>query len=137
VRTYQLLAVVTFLISFLLGGCTGDIEEFAVSDEYLSTEDSTALKNELKSDEHVERAVAVFFDDKLIVAVQLNPWIKWKRARIEEKLQKKYSEKYPHYDVLVSADYKIYLESIKLYKDKTGRNPEKLEELKALAREET
>lgn len=135
-RTYQLLAVVS-LVLVLLSGCAQQSEKIVVSDEYLSAEGSAALEKELKEEKYVERAVAIYFDDALIIAVQLNPWQKWQKAKIEKKLQKKYEENYPHYDVLVSADYKIYLESIKLYKNKDGQHPEKLEELKALAREET
>lgn len=132
-----MLTVVSCLLCLLLVGCTGKTEKFVVVDEYSSSEESTSLKDELKKEKYVERAVALFVDDELLVVVQVNPLQKWRKGKVEEKLQKKYEEKYPDYQVLVSSDYKIYLESIKLIEKEDPDLVKKVKELKDLAKEET
>lgn len=136
-RKNQILTVVSCLLCLLLVGCTGETEKFVVVDEYSSSEESTSLEDELKKEKYVERAVALFVDDELLVVVQVNPLQKWRKGKVEEKLQKKYEEKYPDYQVLVSSDYKIYLESINLIEKEDPDLVKKVKELKELAKEET
>lgn len=136
-RKNQILTVVSCLLCLLLVGCTGETEKFVVVDEYSSSEESTSLEDELKKEKYVERAVALFVDDELLIVVQVNPLQKWRKGKVEEKLQKKYEEKYPDYQVLVSSDYKIYLESINLIEKEDPDLVKKVKELKELAKEET
>lgn len=136
-RKNQILTVVSCLLCLLLVGCTGETEKFVVVDEYSSSEESTSLEDELKKEKYVERAVALFVDDELLIVVQVNPLQKWRKGKVEEKLQKKYEEKYPDYQVLVSSDYKIYLESINLIEKEDPDLVKKVKELKDLAKEET
>lgn len=135
-QKYVLIAVVSVLLC-LLTGCTEKREKFIVSEEFAATEDSSELEKKLTSEKHVERAIAMFADKDLIIAVQLDPWRKWQKAKIEEQLQKKYEKDYPYYDVIVSADYKIYLELMKMHDKKDGEVTQKMKDLKSLAREET
>lgn len=136
-RKNQILTVVSCLLCLLLVGCTGETEKFVVVDEYSSSEESTSLEDELKKEKYVERAVALFVDDELLIVVQVNPLQKWRKGKVEEKLQKKYEEKYPDYQVLVSSDYKIYLESTNLIEKEDPDLVKKVKELKELAKEET
>lgn len=136
-RKNQILTVVSCLLCLLLVGCTGETEKFVVVDEYSSSEESTSLEDELKKEKYVERAVALFVDDELLIVVQVNPLQKWRKGKVEEKLQKKYEVKYPDYQVLVSSDYKIYLESINLIEKEDPDLVKKVKELKELAKEET
>lgn len=135
-QKYSLFITVTFLL-FMLSGCVEASEKFVVSDEFITTENSVELKKELEAEKYVERAIAIFVQDHLLIAVQLSPWQKWQKTRIEERLQKKYEKQYAHYDVLVSTDYKIYLELAKLNEKQDGELDEKITQLKSLAREET
>lgn len=128
--------VIPFLL-VVLYGCVETSEKFVVSDEFIKTENAITLKKELEAEKNVEKAIAIFVDEHLLIAVQLNPWQKWQKAKIEEKLQKKYEEQYHNYDVLVSSDYKIYLELAKMNEKQDGELNEKIKELKELAKEET
>ncbi|MDM5246596.1 MULTISPECIES: hypothetical protein [unclassified Lysinibacillus] len=119
----------------LLSGC-GEKEKFIV---YGSPENEKEVETILKEQDFVDRATVIQYDNSMLVAVQIKPWDKWKKAKLEKKLQKKFDEKYPNKAILVSADYKIYYEANKIKKDKVEDNKlkEKIKELKELSKEET
>ncbi len=119
----------------LLSGCT-EKEKFIVYGPPQNEEEVEAV---LKEEKFVERTTVIQYDDKMLVAVQFKPWDKWKKAKLEKKLQKKFDEKYPNKDVFVSADYKIFYEANKIKKDQLEDNKltDKISELKKLAQEET
>lgn len=125
------------MFCIVLVGCSEKIDKFTVVNPYSSDSELTKLKNELQQEKHVERAIAIFAGEQLLVSVQLNPWRKWQRESIESKLQKKYAKQYSQYDVLVSTDYKIYFESSKLVNAEGKKLNKEVKQLKELAREET
>jgi len=86
----------------LLSGC-GEKEKFVI---YGSSENEKDVESILKED-YVEKTTVIQYDDSMLVAVQIKPWEKWRKAKLEKKLQKKFDEKYPNKEVFVSADYKI------------------------------
>ena len=137
VRKQHLTVIWGISLVLLLVGCTGDVEKFVSFDGDIDTVESEALENELKEEKHVEKAIAIFAEKDLLVAVQVKPWQKWQKTKIEERLQKKYKKKYPNYKVLVSADYKIYFEATKLLSKDEENISKTIKDLKKLAKEET
>lgn len=119
----------------LLSGCN-EKEKFTV---YGSPENEKEVEAILKEHDFVEKTTVIQYDDSMLVAVQIKPWDKWKKAKLEKKLQKEFDEKYPNKDVLVSADYKIFYEANKIKKDKIEDNKlsDKIKELKELSKEES
>lgn len=119
----------------LLNGCA-EKEKFIV---YGSTQNESEVEALIKEEDYVDRSTVIQYDDSMLVAVQIKPWEKWKKAKLEKKLQKKFEKKYPNKDVFVSADYKIFYEANKIKKDQMEdtKLSDKITELKELAKEET
>jgi len=119
----------------LLSGCN-EKEKFIV---YGSPENEKEVEAILKEHDFVDKTTVIQYDDSMLVAVQIKPWDKWKKAKLEKKLQKEFDEKYPNKDVLVSADFKIFYEANKIKKDKIEDNKlnDKIKELKELSKEES
>lgn len=131
----QLQTVLLLLLSIsLLSGCT-DKEKFIV---YGSPQNEEEIENVLKKENYIEKTTVIQHDDKMLVTVQIKPWDKWKKAKLETKLQKKLDELYPDKEVFVSADYKIFYEANKIKKEglKDEKISDKITELKKLAKEE-
>ncbi|WP_235473297.1 YhcN/YlaJ family sporulation lipoprotein [Lysinibacillus macroides] len=128
--TLPLLAVL-----MLLNGCA-EKEKFIV---YGSPQNEGEVEALIKEEDFVDRTTVIQYDDSMLVAVQIKPWDKWKKAKLEKKLQKKFDKKYPNKDVFVSADYKIFYEANKIKKDQIEDNKlsDKITELIKLAKEET
>ena len=118
----------------ILSGCT-DKEKFIV---YGSPQNEEEIENVLKEEDYIEKTTVIQHDDKMLVTVQFKPWDKWKKAKLEKKLQKKFDERYPDKEVFVSADYKIFYEANKVKKEglKDKKISDKIKELKKLAKEE-
>lgn len=126
--------VLLLLVGFsILSGCT-EKEKFIV---YGSPQNEEELEFALKEEKYIEKSTVIQQDDKMLVTVQIKPWDKWKTAKLEKKLQKKFDELYPDKEVFVSADYKIYYEANKVKKDglKDDEISDKIKELKKLAKE--
>ncbi|MGE7916597.1 YhcN/YlaJ family sporulation lipoprotein [Lysinibacillus xylanilyticus] len=119
----------------LLSGCN-EKEKFIV---YGSPENEKEVEAILKEHDFVDKTTVIQYDDSMLVAVQIKPWDKWKKAKLEKKLQKEFDEKYPNKDVLVSADFKIFYEANKIKKDEIEDNKlsDKIKELKELSKEES
>ena len=119
----------------LLSGC-GEKEKFSV---YGSPENENEVEAILKEEDYVDKTTVIQYDNSMLVAVQIKPWDKWKKAKLEKKLQKKFDEKYPSKDVFVSADYKIFYEANKIKREQVEDNKlkDKITKLKKLAKEET
>lgn len=118
----------------ILSGCT-EKEKFIV---YGSPQNEEELEFALKEEKYIEKSTVIQQDDKMLVTVQIKPWDKWKTAKLEKKLQKKFDELYPEKDVTVSADYKLFYEANKVKKEglKDEAISDKIKELKKLAKEE-
>ncbi|MFJ5561802.1 hypothetical protein [Lysinibacillus xylanilyticus] len=119
----------------LLSGC-GEKEKVIV---YGSPENEKEVEAVLKEEDYVDKTTVIQYDNSMLVAVQIKPWDKWKKVKLEKKLQKKFDEKYPSKDVFVSADYKIFYEANKIKREQVEDNKlkDKIKKLKKLAKEET
>lgn len=131
-RKIQIVLLLLLGIS-ILSGCT-DKEKFVV---YGSPQNEEELESALKEEKYIEKSTVIQQDDKMLVTVQIKPWDKWKTAKLEKKLQKKFDKLYPEKEVFVSADYKIFYEANKIKKDglKDDEISDKIKELKKLAKE--
>ena len=125
-----------FLV-LLVAGCSeeGQVETYTnTNDDKLQSEVAQLFKD----DDQIERANVLLVDNEIFVALQLKPFTKWKKAKIEEKWQKKIEKQFKENAVLVSTDFKLYYESSKLLEEKSQQKvQQKLEDLKKLAKEET
>lgn len=121
----------------LMAGCS----EQEQVETYTNTNDDK-LQSEIaqlfKDDDQIEHANILLVDNEIFVALQLKPFAKWKKQKIEEKWQKKIEKQFKEKAVLVSTDFKLYWESSKLLEEKSQQKVQKkLEHLKKLAKEET
>lgn len=121
-------------IIFILSGCA-EKEKFIV---YGSPQNEEKLEAALKEEDYIDRSTVIQQEDKMLVTVQIKPWDKWKTAKLEKKLQKKFDELYPDTDVTVSADYKIFYEANKVKKEglKGEEIKDRIKDLQKLAKEE-
>lgn len=125
-----------FLI-LLVAGCS----EKSQVETYTNTNDDK-LQSEVaqlfKDDDQIEHANVLLVDNEIFVALQLKPFTKWNKQKIEQKWQEKIEKQFKENAVLVSTDFKLYYESSKLLEEKNQQKvQEKLADLKRLAKEET
>ena len=122
-----------FILS-ILSGC-GDKEKFVV---YGFSQNEEKIEAALKEEEYIDRSTVIQQEDKMLVTVQIKPWDKWKTAKLEKKLQKKFDELYPDTDVTVSADYKLFYEANKIKKEGLSGEEitDRIKDLQKLAKEE-
>lgn len=129
------LIIVFSCLTFFLTACSSDqqIEIYTQSEE-----EKQSLEDTLKNTEGIVAGTAIFVEDELLVAIQVNPWLGFKERKVEKKLQKELEEQYPNLNVLVSTDYKLFWESNQLLdEEKKEKLGEEVKKLKDLAKEET
>ena len=70
--------------------------------------------------------------------MQVKPWLRYKKKKIEKKVEEDLKKEFPNADLIVSTDFKLYWESTKLIdqNDKEKLNDE-VDQLKKLSKEET
>lgn len=125
------------LLLLLLAGCS---ERENVMTYKNSNDDK--LQSEVaqlfKEDDQIEHANILLVENEIFVALQLKPFSKWNKQKIEKKWQKKIEEQFEEKTVLVSTDFKLYWESSKLLEEKSQQKVQtKLQHLKKLSKEET
>ena len=147
----------TFLV-FTFSGCSKDKESGQSDEALFQTTRPTPIK--LKSGpehksiavqvkEEVEKMkeiydVAVIEGEKqLIVAYKVRHLQRFKMGKIEKKLKKRLKQEYPEDQFIVSSDYKIFLEAMRLkddieYKDISKKEAKKrFKEIVRLKKETT
>ena len=125
------------LLLLLLAGCS---ERENVMTYKNSNDDK--LQSEVaqlfKEDDQIEHANILLVENEIFVALQLKPFSKWNKQKIEKKWQKKIEEQFEEKTVLVSTDFKLYWESSKLLEEKSQQKVQtELQHLKKLSKEET
>ena len=122
----------------VLVGC-GDTKE-KLSTFYATYDDEKASKIEgvLQQEKDIEHANIIFIEDKILVAMQVKPWLRYKKKKIEKKVEEDLKKEFPTSDLIVSSDFKLHWESTKLIdeNDKEKLNDE-VDQLKKLSKEET
>lgn len=127
-----------FLSCFiLLAGC-GSEEKVEMYQHIDDKEKKTELKEMVEKSKDIDQANVILVGDKLLAAIQVNPWKRYKKQKIESEWQKKLEKKYPNLKVVVSTDFKLYWESTKLLEEADRQKvKDKIDSLKKLAKEET
>jgi major membrane immunogen (membrane-anchored lipoprotein) len=131
--------LLTLCCCLLLAGC-GNTDEKKLMTFYATYDGEKEKKIEemLDKQKDIEHANVILIDDKLLVAMQVKPWKKYKKKSIEKKVEDELKKDYPNLQLIVSADFKLHWESKKLIeKNETKNLSEKLEDLRKLAKEET
>ena len=122
----------------VLVGC-GDTKE-KLSTFYATHDNEKASKIEeiLGQEKDIEHANIIFIEDKILVAMQVKPWLRYKKKKIEKKVEEDLKKEFPTSDLIVSSDFKLHWESTKLIdeNDKEKLNDE-VDQLKKLSKEET
>jgi len=122
----------------VLVGC-GDTKE-KLSTFYATYDDEKSNKIEaiLEQEKDIEHANVIFIEDKILVAMQVKPWLRYKKKKIEKKVEEDLKKEFPNADLIVSSDFKLHWESTKLIdeNDKEKLNDE-VDQLKKLSKEET
>lgn len=124
----------------LLVACNGEQKEkFATYHAEGDNKAQSTIEKLLKEEKSIEKGTAVFVDDVVLVGVQIKPFSKLKRSKIEKDLQKKFEKEFPGKEVLVSTDFKISWEAQKLMKKELTEEEvkKKIKKLQDLAKEET
>lgn len=130
--------IVVFLIfiSLSIAGCSG--EQTIEINHNTNDEKQRTVEEVIESTDEVHSGTALFAEDHLLVAVQAKPWLDFKKRKIEQQLKEQLEKQFPHLNVVVSADYKLYRESKKLLAETDEQKVKKqVEKLKKLAKEET
>lgn len=121
----------------LLAGC-GREERVEMYQHIDDKGKKTELKEMLEKSKDIDQANVILVGDKLLAAIQVNPWKRYKKQKIESEWQKKLEKKYPNLKVVVSTDFKLYWETTKLLEEKDRQKvTDKIDSLKKLAKEET
>ena len=122
----------------VLIGC-GDTEE-KLSTFYATHDNEKASKIEeiLGQEKDIEHANIIFIEDKILVAMQVKPWLRYKKKKIEKKVEEDLTKEFPSSDLIVSTDFKLHWESQKLI-DKNNKEKlnDEVDQLKKLSKEET
>ena len=122
----------------VLVGC-GDTKE-KLSTFYATYDDEKASKIEgvLQQEKDIEHANIIFIEDKILVAMQVKPWLRYKKKKIEKKVEEDLTKEFPSSDLIVSTDFKLHWESQKLI-DKNNKEKlnDEVDQLKKLSKEET
>ena len=122
----------------VLAGC-GDTKE-KLSTFYATYDDEKASKIEaiLQQEKDIEHANIIFIEDKILVAMQVKPWLRYKKKKIEKKVEEDLTKEFPSSDLIVSTDFKLHWESQKLI-DKNNKEKlnDEVDKLKKLSKEET
>ncbi|MGE7022826.1 YhcN/YlaJ family sporulation lipoprotein [Solibacillus cecembensis] len=123
--------------ALLLVGC-GEREKVFVYQSGNEEQNKQEIQHLLKEADVVDEANVIFLNDELFVAIQVKPWKKWNRMKVEESWQKKLEQKFTNLNVTVSTDFKMFWETTKII-DEQGQQDvqEKIHDLKKLAKEET
>ncbi len=120
----------------LLAACTQSNEKIAVYDE--QSDKTKEIKHQLENSKEVDKANIVVVDNEILVAIQVKPWLSFKEQKTEKEIQERLKKEMPHYDILVSSDFKLYWETSKLIDEKNHQTVnQKVKDLKKLAKEET
>lgn len=130
-------AFMALSLLLILAGCN-DREKVVTYELTDNVQNQQEIEKLLKEDNTIEQANLLVIEDELFVAMQLKPFKKWNRKKIEQDWKKKLEDKFSDSKVNVSADFKMFWESTKLIDEKDQKKMLKeLHALKKLAKEET
>ena len=125
-------------VLLLIGGCSArpQVTSYHVEDNQQEIE---KLETVMANQEKISEGSAVFFNDELVVTIQVKPLSKFSKEKITKSFKKEVESIFPDHKVFVSSDLKISWELNKIIEDQADKEKVKkeLDELQALAKEET
>lgn len=121
------------LVVLLLSGCTDPIETYAPNDTTVAQH----VKSYAEKQKGVEKAHIYIVDDYFVVALNISPWRRYGKQKVEDKLTKYLEQHYPNHEIVVSADRKLFFELSKMSFEKQDDVKKKLKELQELLKEQT
>ncbi len=80
------------------------------------------VREEVKNIDEIYDVAVIEGKEEIIVAYKVKHLHRFKMKKIEKDLTKKLNDKYPEDQFIVSSDYKIFLEAIRLKEDLDGTN---------------
>lgn len=126
-----------FAFICLLAGCN-DREKIVVYPNNENAQQREEVQQMLNDAKGIDQANVVLLNKELFVAIQLKPFEKWNKQKIEKQWQKKLQDKFSNQNVHVSTDFKLFWESSKLMEQQDQQKVlDELKHLKKLAKEET
>lgn len=121
------------LVVFLLAGCTEPIDTYAPND----TEVAQKVKSYAEKQQGVEKAHVYIVDNYFVVALNISPWQRYGKQKTEDKLTKYLEQHYAQYELIVSADRKLFFELSKMSFEQQDDVKKKLKQLQELLKEQT
>ncbi|WP_431029261.1 YhcN/YlaJ family sporulation lipoprotein [Lysinibacillus sp. LZ02] len=122
----------------VLAGCGNTGEKFTTFYTTYDEEKATKLEEILNNESNIDHANVIFVEDRLLVAMQVKPWMRYKKQKIEEAIKEKLEKEFPKLQITVSTDFKLHWESAKLIdKNEEEGLSDKIEKLDKLSKEET
>jgi len=124
------------ILIMLLSGCVGNVSGVVIHNN--TNKDTKKVEDVLASDNRLRSAVVVLHEKDLIMGVTVGTFSRFNKEKIEKGLKKKLEDEFPKFNVLVSADSKIIMETNKLTNGKDEKELSKeIKKLKLLSEEET
>lgn len=124
-------------VIFMLTAC-GTMNEDSIQIYNDTDEDTEEVKKIFADDDRLRKVVVVFHDDEFVAGVTVGTFERFRKGKVEKELKKKVEKAYPDVDVLVSADYKVVIETGKMTKISDKQELEKkIKKIKSLSEEQT
>ncbi|WP_332650380.1 YhcN/YlaJ family sporulation lipoprotein [Lysinibacillus sp. 54212] len=124
-------------LSMILSACNSK-EKIETYHATYDEEKQIAAQEILTDNGKIEEANIIIIDDKMLVAVQVKPWLRLKKQSIEKDITEKLEEAFPNLELIISTDFKIFWESSKLITEEdTQKIRDEVDNLKKLSKEET
>lgn len=124
-------------VIFMLAAC-GTMNEDSIQIYNDTDEDTEEVKKLFADDARLRKAVVVFHEDEFVAGVTVGTFERFRKEKVEKELKKKVEKAYPDVDVLVSADYKVVIETEKMTKISDQQELEKkIKKIKSLSEEQT
>lgn len=122
----------------VLAGCGNTGEKLSTFYATYDDEKASKIEDVLQQEKDIEHANIIFIEDKILVAMQVKPWLRYKKQKIEKKVEEDLKRKFPDADLIVSTDFKLHWESEKLIEENDKEKlSDEIDQLKKLAKEET
>ena len=124
------------LLLLFLAGCAQNEKGVQIQND--TNEDIEEAEQLFEKDDRLSSAVAIFHENEILSGVTVKTFSRFHKAKIEEELKKKLEKLYENFEITVSADNKIILETKKLMElEEKDKLTQKIKDLKTLSEEET
>ena len=74
----------------------------------------TKVKEEVANEDEIYDVIVIKKDKKIVVAYKVKQFQRFHMKKIDKKVTENLEHKYPKYTFIISSDYKIFLEAVRL-----------------------